>query len=215
MKTKNLYALTGLFLLFVILMTGGCSKKGGENSSDTDTVRSVNDQSEASALEPQDIVLTSEGISPVTIGMQISLIPADSAGIYDSVISEEGYESNSYLFMSDGQPMFTAYEFTPGTIDVVSADSPRIVVMSPDGKALRLGGELADVLSLPGVEAEWESADGEGMWCWRWEGLWFQPDQSHLPEDLSRALYNDAKAPGVEMMTPEVKIGYIGTGLPW
>lgn len=211
---KNTYSISGLLLL-LILVIGGCSKKGERRTSDTDTVSAVSQQSDTSESEPQDIVMTGEGISPVTVGMQISLIPEDSAGIYDSVVSEEGYESNSYVFISEGKPMFTAYEFTPGTIDVVSADSPRIVVAAPDGKQLRLGGEFADVLSLPGVEAEWESADGEGMWCWRWEGLWFQPDQSHLPDGLSRALYNDAKAPGAEMMTPEVKIGYIGTGLPW
>lgn len=98
---------------------------------------------------------------------------------------------------------------------MISAESPHIVVCAPEGEMLRIGDEFSRVLSLPGVEAEWEDSDDEGMWCWHWRGIWFQPDQSHLPEALSRELYSDVAPPADAAFTPGVRIGYIGTGLPW
>lgn len=211
---KHIVALTTSLAAILMLISGGCSGKGkadGKVDTPADTMQAIEEEPAA----PVDIELTSEGVGSVSIGMEIAMIPESVPGVYDAVESESGYGSNSYIFMWDGRSVFTAYEFTEGKIDVVSADSPRVYVKAPDNKELRLGGEFKDVLGLPGVQAEWENADGEGMWCWRWNGIWFQPDQSHLSEELSRELYNDAAEPSASSFTRDVRIGYIGTGLPW
>lgn len=201
--------------LLALLLSGSCSNNGKgkpEDSSAADTMVAAGTEQE---IVSSDIVLTPEGIGPIRIGMSPDSIPERVPGVYDSVVAEEGYESNSYLFLDEGRAIFTAYEFTPGSIDVIGAESPRVVVVGRDGDLLRIGGEFSGVLALPGVKADWEHADSEGMWCWSWSGLWFQPDQTRLPESLAKRLYNDKEAPVADLFTPEVKIGYMGTGLPW
>lgn len=203
-----------LLILITIIFLSSCSGKKASDSRDcTETDTCVTDS--VVSVTPSELMLTSEGIGEITIGMLTSQIPLELPGVYDSVHSEDGYESNTYLFMEDGKPLFTAYEFTEGTLDVVSAESPRVFVMAPDGTKLRIGEEFSKVLALPGVEAEWENADGEGMWCWNWKGIWFQLDQAHLPEELSRELYSSIAPPSSTSFTSDARIGYMGTGLPW
>ena len=198
-----------------LILSGSCSGKGGEKKGESahpDTPAVVTPEQD---VTPSDIILTPDGIGPVRIGMSTDSIPERCPGIYDSVVAEEGYESNSYLFLEEGRAVFTAYEFTPGRIDVIGAESPRVVVAAPEDVFLRLGGEFRGVLGLPGVKADWEHVDSDGMWCWSWRGIWFQPDQSHLPEGLGNKLYNDKEIPEADLFTSDVRIGYIGTGLPW
>lgn len=206
--------LSYLLPLTVVLLTA-CGGKNNRDAADSLADTGVVTAADTIPAAPADIVITADGIGPVKIGMLTDQIPPEHDGIYDSIHSEEGYESNTYLFLDGETPLFTAYEFTKGTLDVISAESPRVVVVGPDDIRLHLGDEFSGVLALPGVEAQWENADGEGMWCWTWQGLWFQPDQSHLSEQLSRELYSDVAPPAKSSFTPDAKIGYIGTGLPW
>ncbi|MDE6009945.1 MAG: hypothetical protein K2F87_00665 [Muribaculaceae bacterium] len=223
-KTKHYHSsasgfmnLIGIFSLMagLSILLSGCSGKGQGTVADTPKPETALSPDDIPAEEPADPELTAGGIGPVRIGLATDSIPSAVPGLYDAVMPEEGYESNTYVFMYDGSPLFTAFEFTPGTVDVISADSPEVAVIAPGEKTLRLGGTFTDVLELPGVEATWEESDGEGLWCWRWQGLWFVPDQSRLSEALSRELYRDAHVPAKSSFTPEVKIGYMGTGLPW
>lgn len=192
-----------------------CSGSGAKVNQDSGAVDSPVADTVAAAPAAE-ILLTARGLDTIGIGMRTGDIPQSKDGVYDFVSAEDGYEgTNTYIFVRGESPLFTAYEFTPGIIDVISAESPLVAVAAPDGSRLHLGDEFAQVLSLPGVQAEWENADGDGMWCWQWEGLWFQPDQSRLSEELSRELYSDVAPPATSSFTSEVKIGYIGTGLPW
>lgn len=217
-KNSHVYLFSGFIfiltiLLFIILT--GCSGKGKGGEVDSHISETATAADDIPAEQPADIFLTPQGVGAIVIGMKVEEIPDMVEGLYDSVIPEEGYESNSYLFMQNGEAIFTAYEFTPGTIDVISADSRSVKVKISENEELSLGSPFSKVVGLPGVVAEWENADGEGMWCWRWKGLWFQPDQQGLPENLSRELYTEVAPPSTSSFTPEVKIGYIGTGLPW
>lgn len=206
-----------LFLICSLLLVGlpGCSGKGKGNPADTPSPESALSPDDTPAQQPADVYLTAEGIGPVTVGMKVGEIPESIDGLYDAVVAEEGYESNSYVFMREGEALFTAYEFTPGTLDVISADSPSVMVKTPDGETISLGSPFSMVIALKGAVAEWENADGEGMWCWRWEGIWFQPDQHGLSDVLSKELYNEIAPPSKSSFTPDVTVGYIGTGLPW
>lgn len=204
-----------LLLLLLPLLPGCGGKSGADSSRPADSTTTTATPAPQTTDAETDHALTSEGVERIQVGMQTAHIPHQDEGFYDSMEKEEGNESNTYLFLRGGNPLLSAYEFTEGTIDVVSAESPRIVVLTPDGGTLRLGDEFSRVLLLPGVTAEWENADDEGMWCWHWQGIWFQPDQTHLPEALSRELYSDVAPPSPESFTSEARIGYIGTGLPW
>ena len=211
LRSLSVFLATALLSICLI----GCSGKGKEGKADSPGPESLLSPDDLPAEQPADIYITSSGIGDIKIGLQVGSIPEHIEGVYDSVIPEEGYESNSYVFVRDGIPLFTAYEFTPGTIDVISVDSPVVMVKEPSGGTLSLGTPFSRVLSLPGVVPQWENADGEGMWCWQWDGLWFQPDQSSLPQALGNELYNEIAPPSASSFTSDVKIGYIGTGLPW
>ncbi|MDE5902190.1 MAG: hypothetical protein K2O78_03800 [Muribaculaceae bacterium] len=207
--------LAGVVIVAGITLTA-CS--GSDKERHADTLRESVKESAPAAdtlAAPADHELTAQGVERIRVGMQTAHIAPSDEGVYDTMTKEEGNESNSYIFLYGGAPLFCAYEFTEGTIDVVSAESPHIVVRTPEGGVLRIGDEFSRVLALPGVEAEWEDSDDEGMWCWHWRGIWFQPDQSRLPEALSRELYSDVAPPAADAFTSEARIGYIGTGLPW
>ena len=211
------YALFACAVIMISVGISGCSGRDSARQED-DTLQDTLTETPLMAdtiAGPADHELTAGGVERIQIGMQTAHIPPYEEGVYDEMTKEEGNESNSYIFFYGGAPHFCAYEFTEGTIDVISAESPHIVVCAPEGEMLRIGDEFSRVLSLPGVEAEWEDSDDEGMWCWHWRGIWFQPDQSHLPEALSRELYSDVAPPADAAFTPGVRIGYIGTGLPW
>lgn len=162
-----------------------------------------------------DVTLTPLGIKPVKVGMRIAEIQPKVENLYDTIVREEGYDSNSYYFMLGGNKRFTAYEFESGVVNVLSAEARSVVVNAPDGCELRLGDSFRKVLGLKGVNSVWQSADGEGMWCWNWQGIWFVPDQNDLPDVLAHKLYNQTSAPRVSDFPEDVEIGYIGTGLPW
>lgn len=78
-----------------------------------------------------------------------------------------------------------------------------------------IGDSFANVLSIPGVQAEWIGYDDGGMWYWTWDGLWFAPSQQGLGEILSRKLYDSKETPSAADFSDDVKVGFIGTGLPF
>lgn len=162
-----------------------------------------------------DVNLSPLGIGPVRVGMRISEIKPKVENLYDTIVRQSGYDSNSYYFMLDGNHRFTVYEFESGVVNVISADNRSVVVDGSSGEQLRLGDSFKKVLSLKDVNSVWQSADGEGMWCWNWQGIWFVPDQENLPDVLAHKLYNQTASPRASDFPEDVEIGYIGTGLPW
>lgn len=206
-----------LSLIVPVIMIAGCKKGGGENHAASKEVVAEDTVDSAVAAEDTipDAELISAGIEPIRVGMRVVDIAPKVENLYDSIVNQGGYESNSYYFYLYGKQRFTAYEFSEGKVSVVSADDGSIVVKGADGETLRIGDPMAKVMSLKGVKTEWQPADDEGMWCWNWKGIWFLPDQEVLTEQQTEALYNPDKAPSAKEFGTGVKIGYMGTGLPW
>ncbi len=197
----------------MLVFAVGCS---GNKSSSEDTIRV---DSNVTPQLPEETVtdaqITGRGIGPVRLQMTITSLSPSVENLYDNIEKEGGYESNTYHFMLDGKPRFTVYEFESGLVDIISVDDSSVIVNNPDGEPVRIGESFSKVFGLNGVKPQWEAADDEGIWVWNWQGLWFQPDQSTLNEVLVHKLYNQNTPPTAADFSPDVKVGYIATGLPW
>lgn len=213
MRIRNIYSFFTLMSVLCALGFGSCSSKP-EKVIDTLTIEQDPTPEMPKAVE-NDVKLSPIGIGPIRIGMRISEIQPKVENLYDTIVRQTGYESNSYYFYLDGNQRFTVYEFDSGVANVISADNRSVVVDGPNGEELRLGDTFRKVLQLKDVNSVWQSADGEGMWCWSWQGIWFVPDQEQLPDVLAHKLYNQTAAPRPSDFPEDVTIGYIGTGLPW
>ena len=86
--------------------------------------------------------------------------------------------------------------------------------MTPE-REIRTGDEFSKVLALNGVESEFQGFDDMGIWYWKWNGLYFGVDETNIPESLGTALSDGKRPPRAADFTPDVKIGYIATGLPF
>lgn len=200
-------------LLLGLLIIASCS---GKEDKPHDTLTIEPDPTpELPKKVVNDVNLSPIGIGPIKVGMRISEIKPEVENLYDSIARQGGYESNSYYFFLDGNQRFTVYEFDSGVVNVISADNRSVVVKGPNGTELRLGDSFHKVLNLKDVNSVWQSADGEGMWCWCWQGIWFIPEQEDLPDVLAHKLYNQTSSPRMSDFPEDVQIGYIGTGLPW
>ncbi len=188
----------------------------GKSQKDAETIRvEPSQQTELPKKAVSDAQLTPLGVDPIRTGMRISEIQPKIENLYDSISRQGGYDSNSYYFYLNGNQRFTVYEFDSGIVNVVSVDNRSIVVNGSGGKELRLGDSFKKVLSLKDVNAVWQAGDGDGMWCWNWQGIWFYPDQENLPDVLAHKLYNQTSAPQASDFNDDIEIGYMGTGLPW
>ena len=65
------------------------------------------------------------------------------------------------------------------------------------------------------MESEWAGMDDNGIWFWKWNGLYFGVDETDMAETLGDALTDGNRPPRASMFTPDVRIGYIATGLPF
>lgn len=214
--TKYLRTLAGIAAVaMLIFLPQACGGRQG-SADDTLTVEQDTTVVEEPVVEMQELSLNARGIEPITTGKRISEIRPSEPALYDTIMRESGYGSNSYSFMFNGNSRFTVYEFESGVVDVIAIDDASVYVPVNDNERIVLGDPFSKVLNLKGANAVWQNADdGEGMWCWTWRGLWFQPDQQNLNDALSHSLYNPNNEPQKSDFTPEITIGYIGTGLPW
>lgn len=207
---KRLIPVFGIALLS---LASGCG--AGETQNRDTIVVEADPTPELPQTAQVDVRMSPMGVGPIRTGMRISEIQPKVENLYDTIVAEGGYDSNSYYFMLDGNRRFSVYEFDSGVVNVISADGRSVVVETPGGGELRLGDSFRKVLGLKDCNAIWRSADGEGMWCWNWQGLWFYPAQDYLPDVLAHKLYNQTIAPQASDFPEDVEIGYIGTGLPW
>lgn len=203
-------------MILMLLIAGGCGNRAGKEEEKPDTLRvEVSEPEVAEEAESGTTLMTSSGIGPIRKGMRIVEIQPQIENLYDSISRQSGYESNYYSFYLKGEPRFTVYEFEKGMVSDISADSDNIVVPGDGNQTLSLGDSFSDVLKLKGVKPVWQTGDEEGMWCWERDGIWFVPDQETLPEDIAGKFYNQRVAPTLKDINSEIKIGYIGTGMPW
>lgn len=208
---NNLRILSVLFLTLLLASCGG--KKNIETATDSDTT-SVEEAVEEAA--DTTYYLTSENLGPVIIGERMTAISESCDRLYTSRVHADSHIGNVVAFYDNEEQMFTIFDYMEGNVDMIVLDSPRIKVAAPGGD-IALGDSFMNILSLPSVEAEWiQDDDGtSGKWFWTWSGLWFGIDESHLTEKLSSHLYNGATQPMAEDFDETVRIGYIGTGLPY
>ncbi len=199
----------------VVLMgvMSGCSSK--EHKVEDTIEVAPSDRTDLPKKALSDAQLTPLGIDPIKVGMRISEIQPHVDNLYDSISRQEGYQSSEYYFYLNGNKRFTVYEFESGVVNVVSADNRSIVVKGNNGNEIRLGDSFKKVLALKDVNSVWQAGDGEGKWCWNWQGIWFFPDDSELPDVLEHKFYNQTAAPQASDFTDDIEVGYIGTGLPW
>lgn len=206
---KHIY-IAGLCLL--MLASCGGNKKRVVEEGTTDSSRTV--EMESAAAGEVELFLTCDSIGPVRVGENIAVLPETVENLYDVVLTTETPDAMAYTYLLADVPQFTIYDFMDGKVDVIALEGNARAVSTPDGP-LRVGDEFSKVLALKGVESEWESLDDTGIWYWKWNGLFFGVDESGISEKLGEVLCNGQKPPRAADFTPDVKIGYIATGLPF
>ncbi|MDE6422246.1 MAG: hypothetical protein K2K95_02360 [Muribaculaceae bacterium] len=204
-------------LIFIALGAVALTSCGGHKSDtvvDTDSIVTENVADEMEAELPT-VYLTKDSIGSVSIGMPIGDVPHQVEGLY--TLRENGASPDAVTidFIQNDHARFVAYDFGEGKIDVINLIGPDVKVKTMKGD-IAIGSPMALVLDLPGVKPEWSGYDGNGMWYWTWEGLWFAPSQNDLSQGLSQRLYHNGQAPTIKDFQEEnVTIGFIGTGLPF
>lgn len=214
-KTHLIHTALSALLLFAAMLPS-C---GHSDSSTADTADSTALSEPESSSAPSEILLCADSIytpggAALAIGTRISDIPEQIPGIYDNIESTAGHDIREFHFKNGEDYLFTALDFGEGRIDLIMTNSADVKVAGAPSP-ITLTSPFTEVLSLPGSAPEWVDMDDTGMWYWTWEGLWFAPDQSHLPEALSRHLYNEESLPGPADFNSEVAIGYMATGIPF
>lgn len=169
---------------------------------------------ESEPVATEEILLTSEGVGIIAIGMPMSEIPDSVPGLYTSKENGASPDAVTVTFSNPDGQQFVAYDFGEGNVDVINVIGNDVKVQGVR-ETLDFSSPFSKVLELPGVEAEWTGYDDGGMWYWKWHGLWFAPTQENLSTDLSHRLYHSGQAPTFKDFTEDVKIGFIGTGLPF
>lgn len=208
---KKFYIALGGFAVFVLVSCG--------NKQNSETNGIVNDSAQTVEMEspvagPTDFYLTSDSIGPIVLGERISNIPAAVPNLYDMMITTETPDAMAYTFLLANDPQFTIYDFMEGKVDVIALEGNARGVNTPKGE-LRVGDEFLKVFELPGVTSEWQAFDDDGLWYWKWNGLYFGVDETNISEKIGNALVSGRHAPRASDFTSDVKIGYIATGLPF
>lgn len=198
--------------LTAIMVSCKENKKTATSDSDSAEVMQMVNEVVESSNEP--IYLSKDSIGTLAVGMETNDLPAVVDGLYDSSVPGTTTDALTIHFHRGDVDEFVAYDFGEGRIDVIEAVGPDVKVKTNAGD-LELGDSFVKVLELPGVQTEWTGYDDGGMWYWVWEGIWFAPVQDTLPEGLSKLLYNSSKAPEKSDFTENIKIDFIGTGLPF
>jgi len=207
---KNLYTV-GIFLLLLASCNGNKTETAGY-SAKSDSART--ESMESPVAGPVEFFLTSDSIGPVRVGEKKSDLPQAVANLYDVVLTTETPDAMAYTFLLADVPQFTIYDFMEGKVDVIALEGNARAINTPDGE-MRTGDEFSKVLALKGVESEFQNFDDSGIWYWKWNGLYFGVDETGISESLGAALSEGKRPPRASEFTPDVKIGYIATGLPF
>ncbi len=125
----------------------------GNKKSDDSKVRQIGE-----TVKNDNITMTAKGISPVEIGVKVSALPQQVAGLYDKVTSntEEDMDGDvmTYLtFTLGGKPKLTATAGSDGVIWQVSTESADVVVYV-NGNPYKVGDKIATLKREHGVRAD-------------------------------------------------------------
>ena len=196
----------------IVLASCGGNKNGLRNEAVNDSAQTA--EMESPVAGPTVYYLTADSIGPVRVGDKISDLPVAVPNLYDVMITTETPDAMAYTFLLANDSQFTIYDFMEGKVDVIALEGNARSVNTPKGE-LRVGDSFQKVLELDGVQSEWQGFDDSGLWYWKWNGLYFGVDETEISEKLGNALVDGRHAPRAADFTPDVKIGYIATGLPF
>lgn len=197
-----------------MLLLASCGGKKDSSATGADSDSAITAEMESPVAGPTTFYLTADSIGPIRVGEAISDLPVAVANLYDHMITADTPDAMAYTFLLADIPQFTIYDFMEGKADVIALEGDARAVNTPDGE-LRVGDEFSKVLALKGVESEWGGYDDNGVWYWKWNGLYFGVDETGMKETLADALTDGNRPPRAALFTPDVKIGYIATGLPF
>lgn len=200
-----------LIYVAAALAMAACGKKDNSGQQATDSV-GVNDST--ASVVTKKYYLTADSLGPVKIGMEWKDTPPMVEGLYDNRKEVKSPEAVEFMFENEGRESFAAYDFGEGKVDVICLFDSVVGIQAPRGD-IHLGSPFKQVLELPGVTAEWNSIDEDGMWYWVYEGLWIGINQDNLSPALSTRLYNSTQAPTASDFSGNETVGFIGTGLPY
>lgn len=208
---KNFYLISIFTSLFLLASCGG-NKEGAQINMQSDSAQTA--EQESPVAGPVDYYLTADSIGPIRVGESISALPTAVPNLYDMMITDSTPIGMAYTFCLGTVPQFTVYDMMEGKVNIICLEQNARGVMTPRGE-LRVGDEFTKVLLLDGVESEWENYDDGGIWYWKWNGLFFGVDEMGLSENFADMLEDEDMPPRASAFNSKIKIGYIGTGLPF
>lgn len=203
-------------LTLIPLALGACGggKKGKAGRPAADSLTATEEINAATAAADSVFSLTVDSIGPVRVGEPISSLPVTVEGLYDNVLLTETPDAVAYTFLLRDIPQFTVFDFLDGKVDLIALEGDSRGVATPVGE-LKIGAPFTELLALDGVTAEWEAIDDSGIWYWRYRGLFFGIEETNISDSLADAISDNHNPPSAALFTPDVKIGYIATGLPF
>lgn len=196
------------------LLLSSCGGGGGTSASGRGSDSAQTAELESTVAGPTEFFLTRDSIGPVHVGADVASLPQAVANLYDVRLATETPDAMAYTYLLANVPQITVYDFMNGKVDVIALEGNARAVETPEGP-LRVGDPFSKVLALPGVKSEFQGFDDMGIWFWEWHGLYFGVGETGLPQKMGEALGNGQRPPKASDFTPEVKIGYIATGLPF
>lgn len=192
----------------------GCSgnKKTARTTADTDSA--FIQEAEAVIDSIQTPTLTAQGIGDVRIGMALDSVPQGQINLYDNIVADDSGEFKALNFRLGDKDMFTVTDYDDGKVDMISLYTSEVGVAVPND-TLRIGDSFTKLLKQSGVTTEFVSMDDMGVWYWRYKDLWFWPAEEGMSQELNNAMSERRNPPSAAMIGDKVKIGYIGTGVPF
>ncbi len=205
---------TLLFSAICSVIIAACGSSHKETSIDSDSMAIVEELPLETVATSEVAYVTKDSIGHIFVGMPMHEVPDSIPHLYSNKENGASEDAVTITFLDGEREKFIAYDFGEGNIDVLNVIGTNVKVKTPNGN-LGIGDQFAKILDLPGVETEWSGYDGTGSWYWIWNGIWFAPSQETLTEQLSKHLYDYHNPPTSEDFSDEIKIGFIGTGLPF
>lgn len=196
------------------LTLAGCSgnKKAAQPAADTDSA--FIQEAEAAIDSIQTPTLTAQGIGDVRIGMALDSVPQGQINLYDNIVADDSGEFKALNFRLGDKDMFTVTDYDDGKVDMISLYTSEVGVAVPND-TLRIGDSFTKLLKQSGVTTEFVSMDDMGVWYWRYKDLWFWPAEEGMSQELNNAMSERRNPPSAAIIGDKVKIGYIGTGVPF
>lgn len=147
MKTFSLFSC----VMTLILM--GCSNNGKQNAIDsTDSVKdnlsdSINSEMISDSITIPAPILTKNGIGAIQIGMKPQAIPPEVAGLYNQVMRSDSDYGINYMMLLNGEHTLSVFaDYDDEDVWRIMIMSPSIIAELPDGKKLRVGEPLSEVI---------------------------------------------------------------------